>query len=460
MKDAPAMIASAEPRKSHALLAPSSAERRLLCSGSLAMELREAEDCNKAMTHGTVAHHIAAVCLREGVDASAFHGRRFDVVNGELVLNASDPTPPKLRGWDVDVNHTHEVDGDMVECVQAYVDAIRNYSVGAELVLIEQSLPIGHITGDEKDAGTGDAIILKGGTLQVHDFKEGHLPVKVEGNVQELHYASGALRKLEMMDFDLPEKIVLYIHQPHVWRNGPTHWECTVEDVRKFEAEMASANRDVMIALEFADNLINGPDYSWLKAGEEQCHFCAAKTTCPKTTALVRDTAAVDFDVVVPEKKVITIDVGGSDDESLAKKRAYTDFIRAWCDAVDAECHRRAMNGAALPGWKLVTGREGNRAWNDPEAVGKLMKSFRLRNEEMYDQKLIGVPAAEKLLKKTSPKHWAKLEACITRPPGKPVLVADTDPRDAMAVAKPEDDFEVLAAEQPKAGIQSLEDLL
>lgn len=443
---------------SHALLAPSSAERRSLCPGSLAMELRVDEDCNKAMTRGTVEHHVAAVCLREGVDAAAFHGRRFDVVNGELVLNGTDPTPPKLRGWDVDVNHTHEVDGAMVESVQSYVDSIRNYSVGADLVLIEQALPIGHITGAKGDTGTGDAVIFKGATLQVHDYKSGHNPVKAEGNIQLLHYASGALKRAEMLDFDV-QHVVLYIHQPHVWRGGPVHWECTVEDVRAFEEAMTAANRDVMLALEYVDNWIDGPDYSWLVAGEAQCHYCAAKAACPKATQKVAEEASLDFDVLPPAQTEAKSRAGALDDEALAKKRAYTDFLRQWCDAVDAEAHRRAMNGVELPGWKLVVGREGNRAWDDPEAVKKLLKSFRLRNEDMFDAKLIGVPAAEKLLKKKEPARWEKLQARITRSPGKPTLVAADDPRDTVAASKPEDDFAVLTPEAP-AATKSLDDLL
>jgi hypothetical protein len=74
-----------------------------------------------------------------------------------------------------------------------------------------------------------------------------------------------------------------------------------------------------------------------------------------------------------------------------------------------------------------------------------LFKSFRLRQDEMYDYSLISPTKAEKLLKDT-PKRWEKAEALISRADGKPSVAPATDKRPALAVQSVADDFRDLTA--------------
>jgi hypothetical protein len=69
-----------------------------------------------------------------------------------------------------------------------------------------------------------------------------------------------------------------------------------------------------------------------------------------------------------------------------------------------------------------------------------LLKSFRLRQDEMYELSLISPTTAEKVLK-DSPKRWAKAQEHITRSEGKPSVAPATDKRPALDVQTVADDF-------------------
>ena len=77
---------------------------------------------------------------------------------------------------------------------------------------------------------------------------------------------------------------------------------------------------------------------------------------------------------------------------------------------------------------------------SDEAAVENVMKSFRLRQDEMYDLSLISPTKAEKLLK-SNPKRWSKVQEHITQSAGKPSVAPVADPRPALDVQSVADDF-------------------
>jgi len=127
----------------------------------------------------------------------------------------------------------------------------------------------------------------------------------------------------------------------------------------------------------------------------------------------------------------------------LAATLSKVDLIEDWCSAVRAEAHRRLTAGEPVPGYKLVQGKRGNRAWADPDAAEAQLKAMRLKVEEMYDLKLITPPSAEKLAKAKviGPRQWPKLQDLITQSEGKPHVAPDSDPRPALTVTPVVDDF-------------------
>lgn len=124
-------------------------------------------------------------------------------------------------------------------------------------------------------------------------------------------------------------------------------------------------------------------------------------------------------------------------------------LIEDWCKAVRAETERQLLAGDEVPGFKLVLGKAGARAWKDAEEAEKQLKTMRLKVEEMYDLKLISPTSAEKLAKAKvlGPRQWTKLQPLIGRSDPKPSVAPAADKRDAYVPAPVADDFQPVADE-------------
>jgi hypothetical protein len=120
-----------------------------------------------------------------------------------------------------------------------------------------------------------------------------------------------------------------------------------------------------------------------------------------------------DFDTVVPET---------ADDEDLTRVMANADLIESWVKAVRAEVERRLLAGQQVPGYKLVQGKKGNRAWTKAEDAEALLKALGLKSDRMYDYKLASPTSLEKLAKagEIGPRQWSKISELITQAEGSP----------------------------------------
>lgn len=421
----------------HALLSPSGSHKWLACPGSLAMEHGIPNEGSAYSDEGTCAHAVAAMCLTEDKPATAYIGRRIEVGNCR----------------------TFEVDADMAELVQVYVDALharvamyRLAGAASVELHVEQRVPIAQITGEEGAEGTADAVILvfwaSGAALvDVTDLKFGRgVEVHAEENPQLLIYALGAIHLFGMV-YDLSEAgVQINIHQPKISR-APSEWACEAPALRKYEADFKAR---AFHALSVYNNETPEALIHHLRPGEHcRKSFCRARATCPKLSEFVQDAVGADFEVLVASEynsvaQAMTAPCIQDDDQLSIKMRAL-DVIEDWCRAVRAEVERRLLAGTDVPGFKLVQGRQGARAWSDAEEAEKLLKSFRLKNEEMYDFKLISPTAAEKVLK-ASPKRWTKAQGLISRSDGKPSVAPVSDKRPALAIAPVIDAFDVVTA--------------
>src|SRR5260221_236075 len=127
-------------KTAHALLSPSSAERWMLCIGSVAMEAKSSEVTTIYSDEGTAAHALASMCLKTGNDPVAFHGRVLTIVNGVYISNPGLPgeNGSPMTATEVLARELHVpgvfrefiVDDDMVEGVRAYINKVREYAEG------------------------------------------------------------------------------------------------------------------------------------------------------------------------------------------------------------------------------------------------------------------------------------------------------------------------------------------
>lgn len=437
------------------------------CAGSLAMEAPLPDSSSAFAEEGTLAHSLAAECLINHCDVVSFVAASCSKGGG--------PFPP-----------------EMVVEVQKYLDLVGRIAQGGEL-LVEQRLEFSRFVCVPDQFGTSDAVVLLGDELIVIDLKYGRgVKVEAEDNEQLQLYALGALDTFGgLADF---KRVRMVIHQPRL--DHVSEWVISTPELLEFGERAGIAARKA-ISISPVEATLH------LTPGEDQCRFCKAKGICPALRDQVLNTIAGDFGAIANTSIETFIELGkgevavtiteaeriiaaahgvaaksvdfvagttmngdnhfvikkpalrpvleqadagipASDPDHLAVLLDSVDLIEGWCKSVRAEAERRLLAGVSVPGYKLVEGRAGNRAWTDEVEAEKLLKSFRLKQEEMYDFKLISPTSAQKVLA-ASPKRWTKAAALITRNDGKPSVAPAGDKRPALVKLPVADDFENVA---------------
>lgn len=296
-------------------------------------------------------------------------------------------------------------------------------------MLVEQRVPIEHLTAEKGATGTSDAVVVHAneGRLTVIDLKYGMgVKVMAKDNEQAMMYALGALERYEpIADFT---DVCMVIHQPRL-NSVSEHW-IRVDDLMAFAEKVRGAAGGVYAAA----NSYEFPAIPWentfLNPGEKQCKFCKAKSVCPALQAIVDETA---------DEEATADDFADLGDNALSIAMGRVELIEQWCKGVRAEVERRLTKGLEVTGYKLVEGRKGNRAWSDPKDAQERLSAV-LKRDEMYEEKFISPATAEKLLKK-DPEGLALLDELTHRPEGKLSVAPVTDKRPVKATTAVADDF-------------------
>ncbi len=391
----------------HARLSPSSAERWMTCPGSVAASEGIEDKGSDYAAEGTAAHELAEKILL-GTPGGSLIGQKAE--NGV------------------------EWTGAMLTEVRKYTDTVLALvdAINGELH-VEQKLPISPWTGEDGAKGTADAVILAGDELIVADLKFGRgVVVDADENKQLMIYALAALHMFEFVHDQEIVRVRLVISQPRL--NAWSEWTISVEDLQAFGEEVKAAAA--------ATNVPDAPR----KVSEKACKFCKAKGTCQALAAEVQLTIyegnpadLSDFDDLT-----VTKPSEFSSAEYLSKAMGKLKLVEDWIKGVRAETERRLFAGEAVPGYKLVQGRQGNRKWNDPQEAEALLKALRLKVDEMYDLSLISPTDAEKLhaAGTIGPRQWKKVLPHITRSEGQPSVAPESDKRDALVLTASTDDFD------------------
>jgi hypothetical protein len=119
-------------------------------------------------------------------------------------------------------------------------------------------------------------------------------------------------------------------------------------------------------------------------------------------------------------------------------------LIEDYCTAVRAEVERQLLKGVAIPGYKLVEGKRGNRRWDDEDAVQALLLGGGVKPDAIFNKKLKTPADLEKAIKKDP--VWKVLGAHITQSEGRPSVAPADDKRKEYKAAG--DDFTNLNHEE------------
>lgn len=403
----------------HALLSPSSAEKWMGCPGSLLMEKGEPDTGSKYADEGTAAHFLASECLIHGAPPTTHLRKRIEVM----------PDGARWQGALIE-GPWFEVTDEMEAAVNSYVQAVRKYAEGGFL-FVEQRLQITTWTGEPDACGTSDAVVLTAdGELIVVDLKYGMGElVSPERNKQLMIYALAAHEEFSLVG-DI-KSLRLVIHQPRI--SGPQEWACSVEELLAF-------GEDVKVSAKQALDCYQGDIPPALNVSDAACRWCKAAYKCPARDAHVTKTLGADFDDLTKGAQIPPVGTG----EELAKKLAACDLIEQWIKAVRGKVEAELFAGHPVPGYKLVQGKRGARSWIDEMQAEAVLKSMRLKVEDMYDMRVISPTSVEKIFgeKGSAPsvKRWNKLQELITQSEGKPSVAPESDKRPALVI-NPAADF-------------------
>ena len=399
------------PEETHSILSPSGANGWMSCYAQPFMCKDKEQETSTFAAEGTLAHKLAERCLCSDEDVLEYTSVQLEEDGPEL-----------------------EIPEDMYEPVQKYIDTVRAMTEQAGLISYECKLDTSKVVGVANHGGTADVCAIipleEGAELQVHDLKYGKgIRVSAVENKQLMIYALAALEEYKILYSGL-NNVRLVIHQPRL--GVVSEWECSITDLEAFGEEVKKAAKECM-AIYNSEREATDADYA---PSESACRWCLAKADCKALAKHIEDGVKGDFDKIedVPDKLV------EMENEELAKRLPMIDLLKMYTKALEATALARAMRGEKIPGFKVVEGRKGNRAWESEAAAEKLLKSMRLKKAVMYREALQTPTAIVKVLK-NQPRRLKRVEEVIVRRDAVKHVVPVGDDRPEVEIASVREDF-------------------
>ena len=371
--------------RSHALLAASRASRWMNCPPSARLEEKMDESApSKYAEEGTLAHELAEMTLRA----------RFRLSPAGLCTK-------EIRGLKKNPLYSDE----MEKYLAVYLDYVtEQYRVALHttpdaVVLLEERLDFSRWV--EQGFGTGDAIVIADGTMEVIDLKYGKgVEVFAENNPQLMLYGLGALEAFDML-YGI-DTVKLTIVQPRQERIDS--WSISTEALYTWGDEEVKPKA----ALAYEGKGETKCGY-W-------CKWCRVKPLCAKMAEANLDLAKDEF----KDPQLLS-------EDRLVEVFTQLPMLKDWAESVAEYLLKQAIAGKEVPGYKVVEGRT-QRKWADEAQVREIL-SVDHDPSEFTITKLAGIPAIEKLLKKDFQPLLGDL---VVTPQGSPTLVPLSDKRPAM----------------------------
>jgi len=398
----------------HAELGASSSARWLHCPGSVPLARPYlGVGTSPYAAEGTVAHTIAQAAL------------------------AKEPLP--AIGALVDVDGVSVlVTQEMFDAVDVYLDIVTPLLAKAQDGGVEIKVHISSVPPTAECYGTADFVAIIGRKLFIVDLKYGKgVRVPVANNSQALFYALAVVETLHLDG--LIDEIEITICQPRI--DGAERQTWTIDIIDLWIWRDSKLIPAVQRILDDDRSLTDGP---W-------CRFCPALAICPLKKELAMQAAEQAFWEHDPSHMHNTEDITEAE---LAERLQLALRLADWIDALKDEAAVRIHRGFDVPGFKLVEGRS-NRKWADEDA--EILRELIDRGkftpkdaERFYKPPELQSPAGiEKTLKRMGRTQTQfLLNGLINKPPGKPALVTDDDPRPAMTVLSARDAFRMSAEQE------------
>lgn len=389
----------------HALLSPSGAKKWLACSASLACEKDIPNTSGKAAVTGTACHTIAEVHLNQYIKGTALPLER------EVGAYVLDEGKGQIKALISPMKGAVLITADMIEQVRKYTDyckAIIDVATYAKLEMRVNLTEVLHPGYEGVETfGTADLVAVQElantdeHMLIIGDLKTGRHRVEAKENKQLMLYALGVYRRLKRR-YNI--KVVrLVIFQPYA--GGASEWDISVEGLELFAK---FAQKRALLALDAYSRGKKNLKASDFKPSVDGCQWCRFSEQCAARTKTVNSVLAEELEddfalELTPEELV-------AEYEKLPLLRQHIDKVER---AMAAALH----SGKKVPGYKLVEGRPGNRAWKDAEAV------YEKYGYKLTKDVLMTPTEAVKVIPEEELKDF------ITRKPGAPCVATADDKR-------------------------------
>lgn len=379
-------------------LNPSAADRWTTCTASPQFILDNWDKLPPSDTvfslEGTTAHTIAKNTLLE-IETNYY-----------TLSEAPTPVTPEMRwhAWN-------------------YAEYVNNLREPGSKLLVEQKLPLWYMPGRNAIV---DAAVINPSSLHVIDYKYGEgVAVSPERNLQMAIYTRSVIendRTVIPNSLRHAAPVSLHIYQPR-GRDAEEPfkvWETTWGEVHQLTCKIEQK----------ATNVKMGGDVVFAPS-DKACQWCQAKAICPERQKQL--TAGISDLTVIPDGDKHLRPVQAVSLAELAAIVKHGPAIIKWVKDAQAYALAWMKEGHTVPGFKLVTGRQGDRAWMDEKAAAKLLlETTILKEEEVWTKKLISVAQVEeKLGKKVFKKELTNL---VTRSPGQQVIAPIDDKRESVSI--------------------------
>lgn len=421
--------------KQHARLGASSAARWTICHLSPRLQDGLADTAGVAAQIGTICHDLGEQCLKLNDDTmlSMALGKKAEVDAKGLVTYL--PASSEIG---------HLVTEAMISWAETYIDFVRKLVMAGGRLLVEARLSIEHITGEPDAMGTSDSVLIFPDEIVIVDLKCGFKRVYAKKPLEGID--------LERAPADIKARaLVSRVLKPNV--QLVMYGEAALEDMRD---KLTSVKRIRYIIVQptlnhIDEHVVDISEHAtwvqWIREqaqetrsplaqahpGPEQCMYCKAYpcAAAEKQALEVAFASFADLDAERTRQPSV---------EELPKLKRMLPMLESYISYINARVYGELSAGRQVEGWKLVAGDEGDRYFDDEDAVRELLFKAGVSRHQMMNEKLKSPAQIEKMTKGRNKvpevvNVWEQLQAHIKRDPAASnKVVADIDARPALNV--------------------------